>query len=153
MLPAAGTAVNATRLGAINSERGCRPVVQSASMLRPGTIIAIAVLMVALFVAGVVALVGFVAAHRLPPRTEQPLARARIAPPAKAHGPVLVRDSMEERARACTACHGSETQVTRDGFSPRLAGKPAGYLLNQLASFRDGRRTYPPMVYLVQYMT
>ena len=60
---------------------------------------------------------------------------------------------MEERVRPCTVCHGDNTEATADGFSPRIAGKPAGYLFNQLVSFRDGRRTYAPMVYLVQYMT
>jgi cytochrome c553 len=33
---------------------------------------------------------------------------------------------------------------------PRLAGKPAGYLMNQLVAFRDGRRR--PMNYLLEYM-
>jgi cytochrome c553 len=65
----------------------------------------------------------------------------------------VVTDSMQERDEACTACHGSSTQASTDGFSPRIAGKPAGYLFNQLVSFRDGRRAYPPMVYLVQYMS
>ncbi len=32
---------------------------------------------------------------------------------------------------------------------PRIAGKPAGYLYNQLVNFRDGRRTFPMMTYLV----
>ena len=62
-------------------------------------------------------------------------------------------DTMAERMRPCGACHGREAVATADGYSPRIAGKPAGYLLNQLKSFRDGRRTYAPMVYLVQYMS
>ena len=62
-------------------------------------------------------------------------------------------DTMAERMRPCGACHGREAVATADGYSPRIAGKPAGYLLNQLRSFRDGRRTYAPMVYLVQYMS
>jgi len=96
-----------------------------------------------------------VAAHFLlgPRRVDKVIEAARIAPPLKSHGPVLVRDTMEQRTQPCTACHASTTQATKDGFSPRIAGKPAGYLLNQLVSFRDGRRVYPPMVYLVQYMT
>jgi cytochrome c553 len=72
---------------------------------------------------------------------------------ARRHGPVTVRDTMEERVAACTTCHSSATEPTRDGFSPRIAGKPAGYLFNQLASFRDGRRSYAPMVYLVQNLS
>ena len=64
-----------------------------------------------------------------------------------------VPDTIAERMRPCGACHGRESVATADGYSPRIAGKPAGYLLNQLRSFRDGRRTYAPMVYLVQYMS
>jgi mono/diheme cytochrome c family protein len=85
-----------------------------------------------------------------PQRTEETIPGAAAI---RAHGAVRVAGTLEERVRACTGCHGSATQVTKDGFSPRIAGKPAGYLFNQLVSFRDGRRTYPPMVYLVQYMS
>ena len=41
----------------------------------------------------------------------------------------------------------------RDDYFPRLAGKPAGYLMNQLVAFRDGRRRYPPMNYLLEYQS
>ncbi len=40
----------------------------------------------------------------------------------------------------------------KDPYFPRLAGKPSGYLLNQLVAFHDGRRRYPPMNYLVEYL-
>jgi cytochrome c553 len=40
----------------------------------------------------------------------------------------------------------------RDGSFPRIAGKPAGYLFNQLRNFREGRRSYPPMSYLLEYL-
>jgi cytochrome c553 len=60
-----------------------------------------------------------------------------------------VPDSMDERIRACTACHGEEGRATSDGYYPRIAGKPAGYLYNQLVNFRDGRRRNPMMTYLV----
>jgi cytochrome c553 len=56
---------------------------------------------------------------------------------------------MAERVRACTACHGDEGRATSDGYYPRIAGKPAGYLYNQLVNFRDGRRRNPMMTYLV----
>ena len=56
---------------------------------------------------------------------------------------------MAERVRACTACHGKEGRATSDGYYPRIAGKPAGYLYNQLVNFRDGRRRNPMMTYLV----
>jgi cytochrome c553 len=34
-----------------------------------------------------------------------------------------------------------------------LAGKPAGYLFNQLLAFHEGRRRYAPMNYLLAYLT
>jgi cytochrome c553 len=52
---------------------------------------------------------------------------------------------------ACTPCHGPRGQGTHDDYFPRLAGKPAGYLFNQLAAFREGRRHYSPMNYLLEY--
>ena len=61
-------------------------------------------------------------------------------------------DTMEARLRACAACHGEQGQGTDNDYFPRLAGKPAGYLMNQLVAFRDGRRRYPPMNYLLEYL-
>ena len=58
-------------------------------------------------------------------------------------------DSMAERTRACTACHGLEGRAGPDGYYPRLAGKPAGYLHNQLRNFAQGRRHYELMTRLV----
>ena len=60
-------------------------------------------------------------------------------------------DNIETRMLACTPCHGLRGQGTQDDYFPRLAGKPAGYLYNQLAAFRDGRRHYSPMNYLLEY--
>ena len=61
-------------------------------------------------------------------------------------------DSMEARVQGCVTCHGQAGQGTGNGYFPRIAGKPAGYLYNQLAAFRDGHRRYLPMNYLVAYM-
>lgn len=58
-------------------------------------------------------------------------------------------DSIEARVQGCVTCHGQNGQGTADGYFPRIAGKPAGYLYNQLTAFRDGTRSYPPMNYLV----
>ena len=58
-------------------------------------------------------------------------------------------DSMEARAQGCVTCHGQSGQGTQSGYYPRIAGKPAGYIYNQLVAFRDGTRIYPPMNYLV----
>lgn len=60
-----------------------------------------------------------------------------------------VEDTMAQRVLACTACHGKEGRAASDGFYPRIAGKPAGYLYNQLLAFRDGRRQYALMTALV----
>jgi cytochrome c553 len=62
-------------------------------------------------------------------------------------------DTMEARVQGCTACHGSHGQGTDNDYFPRLAGKPAEYLFNQLQNFREGRRKYPPMNYLVTYLS
>jgi len=61
-------------------------------------------------------------------------------------------DSLEARVQGCVTCHGQSGQGTNNGYYPRIAGKPAGYLYNQLVAFRDGTRTYPPMNYLVAYL-
>ncbi|WP_052139896.1 c-type cytochrome [Burkholderia pseudomallei] len=61
-------------------------------------------------------------------------------------------DTMEARVLACAACHGRQGEGTSNDYFPRLSGKPAGYLYNQLVAFRDGRRKYPPMNYLLAYL-
>ncbi|MFP5391997.1 MAG: c-type cytochrome [Gammaproteobacteria bacterium] len=61
-------------------------------------------------------------------------------------------DSMEARVQGCVTCHGQQGQGTNNGYFPRIAGKPAGYLYNQLLAFQNGTRSYPPMNYLVAYM-
>jgi cytochrome c553 len=61
-------------------------------------------------------------------------------------------DSIDARVQGCVTCHGQNGQGTGSGYFPRIAGKPAGYLYNQLVAFRDGTRKYPPMNYLVAYL-
>ena len=61
-------------------------------------------------------------------------------------------DSMEARVQGCVTCHGQGGQGTSNEYFPRIAGKPAAYLYNQLVAFRDGKRVYPPMNYLVAYL-
>ena len=58
-------------------------------------------------------------------------------------------DTIAQRTQACTTCHGPQGRAAPDGYYPRLAGKPAGYLYNQLINFRDGRRHYGLMTQLV----
>jgi cytochrome c553 len=62
-------------------------------------------------------------------------------------------DTMAARTLACAPCHGAQGEGTKDVYFPRLAGKPAGYLYNQLEAFKDGRRHYPPMNYLLAYLS
>lgn len=62
---------------------------------------------------------------------------------------VNVPDTMAERVKPCTVCHGQADRVGRDAYYPRIAGKPEGYLFNQLRDFRDGRRYYRPMTLLL----
>jgi cytochrome c553 len=61
-------------------------------------------------------------------------------------------DTMAARVEACTPCHGDQGQGTSDVYFPRLAGKPAGYLYNQLIAFKNVRRKYPPMNYLLEFL-
>jgi cytochrome c553 len=61
-------------------------------------------------------------------------------------------DSMAARVLACAPCHGPQGEGTKDPYFPRLSGKPAGYLYNQLLAFRNGRRRYPPMNYLLEFL-
>ena len=62
-------------------------------------------------------------------------------------------DTMAQRTLACTACHGPQGRAAPDGYYPRLAGKPAGYLYNQLLNFKQGRRHYALMTQLVDPLT
>ena len=60
--------------------------------------------------------------------------------------------AMDEKMHACTTCHGAQGQGRNNDYFPRIAGKPAEYLFNQLTAFRDGGRTYPPMGYLLAFL-
>lgn len=63
-----------------------------------------------------------------------------------------VPDTMAQRALACTGCHGEQGKSRPDGYVPRLAGKPAGYLHEQLLAFRDGRRPHQRMAALLEHL-
>ena len=64
-----------------------------------------------------------------------------------------IPDTIGQRMQPCTVCHGPEGRATTQGFFPRIAGKPAAYLYNQLVAFRDGRRSNATMAYFVDHMT
>lgn len=72
---------------------------------------------------------------------------------ADATAPLRVPNTLAQRALACTGCHGPQGRATPTGYLPRIAGKPAGYLHQQLLSFRDGRRQHDGMARLLQNLT
>jgi cytochrome c553 len=69
---------------------------------------------------------------------------------AHAAGPAHFENTIAQRTLACTGCHGQQGRAAPDGYYPRLAGKPAGYLYNQLINFRDDRRHYALMQQLIE---
>ena len=80
-------------------------------------------------------------------------AQAQIAQAPDFAAKVNDPDGMATRTLACTTCHGAQGKATQNGYFPRIAGKPAGYLYNQLLNLRDGRRHYPTMGYLLENLT
>lgn len=67
--------------------------------------------------------------------------------------PHTVPDTLAQRLQPCMACHGAQGQASREGYLPRIAGKPAGYLYQQLLHFRDGRRQNATMTRLLAQQT
>jgi cytochrome c553 len=68
--------------------------------------------------------------------------------------PKAVEDSLAQRLLACAACHGDQGEgVKANEYYPRIAGKPAGYLFNQLVYFRERRRQSPAMNYIVAHLS
>ena len=63
---------------------------------------------------------------------------SRAQPAAAALASTPVQNTMAQRMQACVMCHGKEGRATNAGYFPRIAGKPAGYLLNQMKNFREG---------------
>lgn len=78
---------------------------------------------------------------------------AACLPLLAAAGAATPPDTMAQRMQACVACHGKDGRATNQGYFPRIAGKPAGYLYNQLVNFREGRRQNATMAYLVDHMS
>ena len=74
---------------------------------------------------------------------------ATAGTPTNAQVNTTVADTMAERVKACVICHAAQDKVNGDAYYPRIAGKPAGYLYNQLTNFRDGRRSYTAMTNLL----
>ncbi len=80
-------------------------------------------------------------------------AAAQAAAVAAMTPPAPVEDTMAQRMQACVICHGRQGRATRDGYFPRIAGKPEGYLFNQLQNFREGRRQNRAMNHLMRHMS
>ena len=73
----------------------------------------------------------------------------------QAAAPAQVPDTLAQRLLACASCHAridARGNPVNDSYFPRISGKPAGYLYNQLLNFREGRRQYPLMTYLVDHL-
>ena len=62
-------------------------------------------------------------------------------------------DTMSKRMQACTTCHGAQGITSNQAYFPRIAGKPLGYLFNQLQNFKEGRRHYGLMVGMVEHLS
>ena len=69
------------------------------------------------------------------------------APLLAADRPAVLPDTMAQRLIACTSCHAKKD--VNDQYFPRISGKPAGYLYNQMLNFKEGRRQFPVMTYMV----
>ena len=72
------------------------------------------------------------------------------APLHAADRPTFLPDTMAQRVIACASCHAKKD--VNDQYFPRISGKPAGYLFNQMVNFRDGRRQFPMMTYMVGHL-
>lgn len=89
--------------------------------------------------------------HRLTqPLASLVLAAASLAAP---HGAAAADAQMRERVAACAACHGEAGRSDAERYYPSIAGKPAGYLYQQLLNFRDGRREHAVMERMFAYLS
>jgi len=63
-------------------------------------------------------------------------------------------DTLEQRLKACSICHGDQGEgLRKNEYYPRLAGKPAAYLYNQLVNFREKRRESAIMNFMIAYLS
>jgi cytochrome c553 len=88
----------------------------------------------------------------MPFKTLVRLLFAVLLPCAAAQAAPDVPDTLAQRLAPCMSCHAKQDAQGRpvnDRYFPRIAGKPAGYLYNQLVNFRDGRRQFPLMTWMV----
>lgn len=76
-----------------------------------------------------------------------------VATQVSAHDDTQSADPMAQRVEACTACHGAEGVELEDGYVPRIHGKPAGYLYNQLVNYQAYRRRNRSMNHMVAHLS
>lgn len=62
------------------------------------------------------------------------------------------KSTVQDIVVQCEACHGLEGKSTEKGF-PTLAGKAEPYILQQLQSFRSGKRPHEEMRYMGRSLT
>jgi cytochrome c553 len=62
------------------------------------------------------------------------------------------KSTLEDIVVQCEACHGLEGK-SQDKAFPSLAGKSEGYILQQLQSFRSGKRPHEEMSYMGRSLT
>lgn len=65
----------------------------------------------------------------------------------------VAAEPMADRLQACAACHGEHGRSAAEAYYPSIAGKPAGYLHEQLRNFRDGRRHNAVMQQMLAYLS
>ena len=62
-------------------------------------------------------------------------------------------DDIAVRVQPCAACHGEHGRAAEEAYAPSIAGKPSGYLFEQLRNFRDGRRPQLVMQPMLAFLT
>lgn len=62
-------------------------------------------------------------------------------------------DPLRERVAPCATCHGEAGRSKAEKYYPSIAGKPAGYLQQQMLNFRDGRRHHTIMQRMFAYLS
>ena len=67
--------------------------------------------------------------------------------------PLAPPDTIAERVKPCLVCHATVGRLSKNEYYPRLAGKPEGYLFNQMVNFREGRRHNRAMALLMQNLS
>src|SRR3954468_5298488 len=98
-----------TVLWSIFGVRGRSDAARDLEGTHPAILIGAAALVALLLVGTFAALAHLVTRQRAQPEAKT---EAAAVTPARSHGPVRAADTLEERVRPCTTCHGAQTQAT-----------------------------------------